>query len=324
MSAVEIYRSEHGETRIEVRFEQETVWLNLNQIAILFGRDKSVISRHLSRIYKEGELDRNSTVVENATVQKEGSKSVSRQIEYYNLDAIISVGYRVNSKQGTQFRIWATNRLREYLMDGLAINHKRLEELSRIVQIIENTGHSGSSELSEAKGLLAILSRYTKSFVLLHRFDNRTIGRGELQEKIIYTIQYDEAVAAIQELKRQLASKEEFTRLFGNQKDGSFKGILGNIIQTFDGKHLYPSIEEQAAHLLYFTIKTHPFSDGNKRIGAFLFVWFLNKNQHLLKNSGEAKINDNALISLALLVARSHPDEKDLMIKLICNLISDA
>lgn len=302
MNTIELYKTANGESQIEVRFENESVWLTLNQIADLFERDKSVISRHLKNIYKETELDYSSTVAKNATVQKEGKRTIKRTIEFYNLDAIISVGYRVNSKQGTQFRIWATNRLKEYLIQGYSINHKRLNELNKLINIIAETDNH-TNEVNEAKGLLSILSKYTKSFILLNQFDSNNLDLIALNENITYEIDYNEAVVAISQLKSKLIEQKEATKLFGNQKDLSFNGILRTVTQTFDGIYLYPTIEEQAAHLLYFIIKNHPFTDGNKRIGAFLFIWFLERNKHLLKDTGENKINDNALTALALLVA---------------------
>lgn len=318
MNGIEIYKSITGETQVEVRFEHDTVWLNLNQIALLFGRDKSVISRHLSAVFKDNELDRQSVVAKNATTALDGK---TYQVDFYNLDAILSVGYRVNSKQGTQFRIWATQRLRDYLVEGISINKKRLLELEKIVEVISRTNIDQTYDLAEAKGLLHILNHYTKSFILLNQFDSASLPLQNLNSVISYQIEYDEAVQAIEILKSELIQKNEATSLFGNQKDKTFEGILRSVLQTFDGNYLYPTIEEQSAHLLYFVIKNHPFSDGNKRIGAFLFVWFLEKNSHLLKHNGERKINDNALTALALLVAQSNPEDKELMIRLICNLI---
>ena len=318
MNGIEIYKSITGETQVEVRFEHDTVWLNLNQIALLFGRDKSVISRHLSAVFRNNELDRHSVVAKNATTALDGK---TYQVDFYNLDAILSVGYRVNSKQGTQFRIWATQRLRDYLVEGISINKKRLQELEKIVEVISRTTIDQTHDLAEAKGLLHILNHYTKSFILLNQFDSASLPLQNLNGVVTYQIEYDEAVQAIEILKSELIQKNEATPLFGNQKDKSFEGILRSILQTFDGNYLYPTIEEQSAHLLYFVIKNHPFSDGNKRIGAFLFVWFLEKNSHLLKHNGERKINDNALTALALLVAQSNPEDKELMIRLICNLI---
>ena len=318
MNGIEIYKSKTGETQVEVRFEHDTVWLNLNQIAQLFGRDKSVISRHLSAVFRDNELDRHSVVAKNATTALDGK---TYQVDFYNLDAILSVGYRVNSKQGTQFRIWATQRLRDYLVEGISINKKRLQELEKIVEVISKTTIDQTHDLAEAKGLLHILNHYTKSFILLNQFDSASLPLQNLNGVVTYQIEYNEAVQAIEILKSELIQKNEATPLFGNQKDKSFEGILRSILQTFDGNYLYPTIEEQSAHLLYFVIKNHPFSDGNKRIGAFLFVWFLEKNSHLLKHNGERKINDNALTALALLVAQSNPEDKELMIRLICNLI---
>ena len=318
MNGIEIYKSITGETQVEVRFEHDTVWLNLNQIAQLFGRDKSVISRHLSAVFRDNELDRHSVVAKNATTALDGK---TYQVDFYNLDAILSVGYRVNSKQGTQFRIWATQRLRDYLVEGISINKDRLQELEKIVEVISKTTIDQTHDLAEAKGLLHILNHYTKSFILLNQFDSASLPLQNLNGDVTYQIEYDEAVQAIEILKSELIQKNEATPLFGNQKDKSFEGILRSILQTFDGNYLYPTIEEQSAHLLYFVIKNHPFSDGNKRIGAFLFVWFLEKNSHLLKHDGERKINDNALTAMALLVAQSNPEDKELMIRLICNLI---
>lgn len=317
MNSIEIYQSKNGNTQIEVKFENDSVWLSLNQISDLFGRDKSVISRHLKKIFKE-ELDYNSVVAKNATTAADGK---IYQVEYFNLDAILSVGYKVNSVQGTQFRIWASKRLKDFLIQGYSINKKRLEELQKVVEIISNSNDFQIKEISEAKGLLDIITKYTKSFILLNQFDSNSLNLNQLSENITYEIKYQEALIAISELKKSLITKKEATELFGNQKDKTFEGILKSIVQTFDGYYLYPSIEEQASNLLYFIIKNHPFSDGNKRIGAFIFIWFLEKNRHQLKSSGELKINDNALTAIALLTAQSNPSDKELIIKLICNLI---
>jgi len=324
MNEIIIYQTPDNQSQVEVQFEGETFWLSLNQIATLFNRDKSVISRHLRNIYNEGELEQGETVAKNATVQMESGRKVKREIEYYNLDAILSVGYRVNSKRGTQFRQWATQRLKDYLVKGYGINQKRLEELGKMVQLIEQSGKTETLQLQEAKGLLEILGNYTKSFVLLNQYDSHNLQAGKLNENITYEIEYDEAKSAIAELKKQLIAKKEATELFGNEKDDSFKSSLRSIIQTFGGEYLYPSIEEQAAHLLYFVVKNHSFTDGNKRIGAFLFVWFLEKNKHRFKSSGELKINDNGLTAIALLVAQSKPEEKEIIIQLIIALIADS
>ena len=318
-----IYVSKDELTEIEVQIDGETVWLTQMQMAALFNQTKQNISLHVNNCYKEGELAKKATVKQSLTVQKEGKRDVSRHIEYYNLDVIISVGYRVKSKQGTQFRQWATQRLKDYLVKGYAVNQKRLEQLQQTIQIIGKTINTDVLQLQEAKGLLEIIQSYTQSFVLLNQYDTNNLKTEKLNENITYEIEYNEAKAAINELKKQLIAKKEAGKLFGNEKDNSFKGTLKNIVQTFDGQYLYISVEEQAANLLYLILKNHPFNDGNKRIGALLFIWFLDKNKHRFKPNGEIKINNNTLVALALLVAQSNPSEKDLMIQLITSLISN-
>ena len=321
MNQVEIYKSKDGQTQIDVKFDRDTIWLNQYQLAELFSTDRTSVAKHLQNIFKTKELEQKQTCAKFAQVQKEGSKTVTREILHYNLDAVISVGYRINSKQGTRFRQWATQRLKDYLIKGYALNQNRLAQLQQVVQLIQQSGNSGEMNATEAKGLLEIITNYTQSFILLNQFDSNNLAAEQLNEDITYEIKYPEAIHAIEELKKQLIKKKEASKLFGNQKDESFKGTLANIVQTFGGDYLYKSIEEQAAHLLYFVIKNHSFTDGNKRIGAFLFVWFLEKNKHRYKKTGELKINDNALVALTLLVAQSNPDDKELMIKLVVNLI---
>jgi prophage maintenance system killer protein len=320
MNEIIIYQTSENKPEIEVKFENDTFWLSLNEIAGLFERDKSVISRHLKNIFTSEELDKNSVVAFFATTANDGK---TYQVENFNLDAILSVGYRVNSKRGTQFRQWATARLKDFLVKGYAINQKRLDELSQMVSIIAQSTESDELKLNEAKGLLNILGNYTQSYILLNQFDSNSLKTDNLSENITYEITYEDAKPEIDVLKQKLIDLKEATKLFGNEKDDSFKGILGNILQTFDGQYLYPSIEEQAANLLYFVIKNHPFSDGNKRIGAFLFIWFLEKNKHRLDVNGNIKINEYGLVALALLVAQSNPSDKDLMINLIINLIQN-
>lgn len=323
---IEIYQTPDGLTQVEVQFEGETFWLTQEQISHLFERDRTVITKHLLNIFKEGELDEQVVCANFAHTTEHGAikgKTQEKQVKYYNLDAIISVGYRVNSKRGTQFRQWATQRLKDFLVKGYAANQKRLEQLQQTIQLISEGGKTETLALQEAKGLLEIISSYTNSFTFLNHYDSQSLTAGKLNESITYEIQYDEAVASIGELKRQLKAKNEASDLFGKEKDEGFKSSLLSIVQTFGGQYLYPSIEEQAANLLYFVIKNHSFNDGNKRIGAFLFVWFLEKNKHRFKKSGELKINDNGLTAIALLVAQSKPEEKELMIQLIINLISD-
>lgn len=328
MNQIEIYQTKDKKTQIDVTFEEDTVWLTQQQMAVLFVQTKQNISLHINNCYREKELFRKATVKESLTVQKEGNRMISRRIEFYNLDVIISVGYRVKSKRGTQFRQWATQRLKDHLVKGYTLNENRLQQvaqnmhaLEQAVKLIQKSGNSGQLSSMEAKGLLEIITNYTQSFILLNRFDSNNLSEEKLDENITYKIGYDEAANAIAELKRQLIKKKEASKLFGIENDHGFESVLNSVVQTFSGEYLYKSIEEQAAHLLYFVIKNHPFTDGNKRIGAFLFVWFLEKNKHRFKKSGELKINDNALVALALLIAQSNPDDKDIMIKLIINLI---
>lgn len=325
-----LYKTDDGKSQLDVRLEDETIWLNQKQIAELFDRDYKTISKHIINIFKEGELKKKATVAKIATVQKEGNRNISRALEFYNLDMIISVGYRVNSKRGTQFRIWATQTLKDHLIKGYTINEKRLQEqqekwkeLQQTVEFLKRT--VGKKELNnkETQGLLEIISQYTRSFVLLSKFDNESLEATSSEKKLTYEIKYKEAVTAIEELKKNLLGINEASDLFGRQRDEGFKSLLQSVVQTFGGEYLYPTIEEQAAHLLYFVIKNHPFTDGNKRIGAFLFIWFLQRNKHLLRKNNDSKINDNALVALALLVAQSDPSTKDLMVKLIMNLISE-
>jgi death-on-curing family protein len=316
---IQIYKTEKG-ADIQVKLDNETVWLDSHLIASLFNVKRPAIVKHIQNIYKSNELNEISTCSILEQVAADGKK---RQMNLYNLDVIISVGYRVNSKQATQFRQWATQRLKDYLVKGYTINQKRLDQLQQTVRLIQESGNSETLQLNEAKGLLDIISNYTQSFVLLNKFDSHKLEAEKLNENITYEIKYEEAAMAIAELKKQLISKKDATELFGNQKDSSFKGLLGNVVQSFGGEYLYKSIEEQAAHLIYFVIKNHPFSDGNKRIGAFMFVWFLEKNKHRFKKNGEVKINDNGLVALALLVAQSNPDDKELMVQLIINLINN-
>lgn len=317
---IEIYKSEDNTIELQVSLDNETVWLSQKQMGNLFGRDRVAITQHIGNIFKEKELVK-ETVCKDFLHTAEDGKIY--KVKYYNLDVIISVGYRVKSKEGTQFRQWATQRLKDYLVNGYAINQKRLDQLQKTIQLIGNNIKTDDIDIKEAKGLLEIIKNYTQSFALLNQYDSHSLQTNHLNENITYEIQYNEATEAINELKNQLISANEATELFGNQKDNSFQGLLGNVVQSFDNQYLYSSIEEQAAHLLYFIIKNHPFSDGNKRIGAFMFIWFLEKNKHRFKKTGELKINDNALVTLALLVAQSDPNDKELMVQLIINLINN-
>jgi len=323
MSEIIIYQSQSGSLELKSDNSNQTIWANRMQMAEIFDVNPQAISKHIHNIHNDKELDKDATSSKMELVQLEAGREVKRNVDYYNLEMIISVGYRVNTVKGTKFRQWATQTLKQHITEGFTINQKRLDELGKMIQLIDQSGKTEPLQLQEAKGLLEILSLYTKSFVLLNQYDSHNLPIDKLNNNITYEIEYNEAKAAITELKKQLITKKEATELFGNEKDGSFNSSLQSMIQTFDSQYLYPSIEEQAAHLLYFVIKNHSFSDGNKRIGAFLFVWFLEKNKHRFKPSGELKINDNALTAIALLVAQSASEEKELMIQLIINLIKD-
>ena len=324
-----LYQAEDGSLKTEVPIQSDTVWLTQKQMAELFNKDVRTINEHVQNIYIENELASDSTIRKFRIVREEGQRTVNRNIEHYNLDVIISVGYRVKSKQGTQFRIWANKVLKEYLIQGYALDQARLVSQKRQINELEKTlmlfkqAQFDALSQPEASGLLSVLTDYTHAFVLLNQYDTGNFPEDKLNTNITCEIDFQSAMMAINDLKQGLVLKQQATELFGRHKDEGFEGILGNIVQSFDGEYLYPSVEEQAAHLLYFIIKNHPFVDGNKRIGAFMFVWFLQLNKHHLKRNGEVKINDNALVAIALLVAQSDPQQKEIMIKLIINLIRE-
>ncbi|OPY89674.1 MAG: Fic/DOC family protein [Syntrophus sp. PtaU1.Bin208] len=324
-----IYQTKSGKTALDVKLHKETVWLNLNQMAALFGRDKSVISRHINNIYREGELTLDSTVAKFATVEKEGSRTVKREVDFYNLDVIISIGYRVKSQRGTQFRIWATQVLKDHILKGYSLNEKRLREqtanlfqLQKTIVLMQQVMEGRELVRDEATGLLQVIVDYSYALSLLDQYDHQQLKIGNTTKKIPFVLTYETARRAIDKLGEQSKKEGQPIALFGREKDQSFKGSLGAIYQTFDGKEVYPSIEEKAAHLLYFVIKNHAFIDGNKRIGAFLFVWFLDANGILYTDDGRKRIGDNALVALTLMIAESCPEDKDIMTKVIVNLIN--
>ena len=315
---IAIYEANGGISKVEVLVSEETVWLTLNQISDLFDRDKSVISRHLKNIFAEEELDKDSTVAFFATVQKEGERTIEREIEYFNLDAILSVGYRVNSKKGVQFRRWASGILKEYLINGYSLNNDKLigakvAELQQAVDLLSRTLTNNEFITSEGISVLEIIRSYAKTWDLLIKYDEDRLTlptEDALGSEEVVTYLY--AKEAIENFKKEL----KVDGLFGIERGEALKGILGNIMQSFGGVDLYPTKEEKAAHLLYFVIKDHPFSDGNKRIGSLLFLLYLQ-----LAGIGLKNMNESTLTALALLTAESDPSQKDLMIKLIVNLI---
>lgn len=319
MDELIIFQAENGV--VEVRLAQETVWLTQAQMVALFARDQSVVSRHIGNIFKEGELDKESSM------QKMHIANSDKPVEVYNLDVIISVGYRVKSIQGTRFRQWATQRLREHLTQGYTINRERFEanarELEAALSLVKKAAQSPELLADTGRGLVDIVTRYAQTFLLLQRYDEGlltdppTIAGGALPS-------VDEARQALARLKADLMAKGEATELFARERGDGFSALLGNLDQSVFGEPAYPSVEAKAAHLLYFVIKNHPFADGNKRSGAFLFVDFLHRNGRLLDAAGQPVINDIGLAALALLVAESDPVQKETLIRLIMNMLAKA
>lgn len=318
-----IYKDGRGEVELQVEMDNNTVWLSLDQMTNLFGRDKSVISRHIKNLFVEKELERRAVVAKFATTASDGK---IYQVEYYNLDVVISVGYRVKSQQGVKFRIWATNILKEHLLKGYTINQKRLleekenfEKLQKTIAFLREKAHAKTLKGQESE-ILDLLGDYARTLTFLEQYDKSKLKPARAG-KAKFVLKYEVCQNIVIEVKKELMAKKEAGDIFGTERGGAFESVVKNLYQTFGGKELYANLETKAAHLLYLVIKDHPFSDGNKRIGAFLFVYFLDKNKYLYDAKGEKKINDNALTALALLVAESHPKEKDVMIALITNLL---
>ena len=309
-SAIAIYETSDG-IRLDVKLERDTLWLTQRQMSDLFQTERSVITKHLSNIFASGELDKESNV------QKMHIGGSNRPVAFYTLDVVISVGYRVNSKRGTQFRIWATSVLRDHLLKGHSINEGRLRELNQKISLIADV--AGRRELSgdEAKALLSVVADYSFALDLLDDYDHQCVAISGTTPGTVRPLDYEEARRMVNCLAEKFGSSD----LFGREKDDSLKGALGAVMQTFGGRDVYPGIEEKAANLLYFLIKDHPFIDGNKRIGAALFLWFLEKNAALYGPDGTKRIADTALVAMTLLIAESKPTEKDLLARVLINLI---
>ena len=324
---IEIYQTADGQTQVAVRFEKETVWLSQAQMAVLFDTGSDNISLHLKNIFIENELDEAATTEDFSVVQSEGKRQVKRRLKHYNLDAVISVGYRVKSKNATQFRIWATQRLKDYLLQGYAFNHARLQqnaaELEQALALIRKTAASPELTLASGRGLVDIVSRYTQTFLWLQQYDEGLLHepKGENGGLLPTAAQARTALAA---LKQQLMARGEASDLFARERGDGLAALLGNLAQSVFGAEAYPSIESKAAHLLYFVVKNHPFADGNKRSGAFLFIDFLHRNGRLLNPAGQAVINDTGLAALTLLVAESDPKQKETLIRLIMHMLHQA
>lgn len=319
---VVIYQPSKGAPHVQVTLQDESVWLSLKQVADLFDRDASVIGKHFRNIFKSKELQRNSVAAFFAVTAADGK---TYQVEHFNFDAIISVGYRVNSKKGTQFRIWATGVLKEHLLQGFSLNKKvieqnqsRFEELKSAVALLQRAAHASTLTSEEVGTVIDVIHDFAHALEVLDGYDHASLEVTDTTRRKSKPISYKEAMEAIRELGIQYQS----SALFGREKDASFQSTIATIYQTFGGKELYPSIEEKAANLLYFTVKNHSFVDGNKRIAAFLFVWFLSRHRALYRADGTKKIADNALVALCLMVAESKAQEKDLIVKVIINLIN--
>lgn len=320
-----VYEEQEG-LSLKVSLEGDTVWLTQAQLAELFGKDRDTISEHLRNIFVSGELEREVVTRKFRAAAADGKLY---ETLHYNLDAIISVGYRVNSKRGTRFRIWASGILKQYLTQGYALNQRLLEEerghqlqeLRQAIELLQEVAERQELAGDEVKGLLDVITGYARVWVLLQQYDKGSLPTNNLELGIATPIAYKEVQQIVVTLKQELLRAGETSELFGIERGSALQRILGSINQSFAGVELYPSIEEKAAHLLYFLIKDHPFVDGNKRVGSLLFVWFLQRNQYLVNRFGERKLNDNALVALALLVAESRPDQKETIVALIINLI---
>ena len=318
-----IYQTDDDQTQIDVRLENETVWLTQAQMAELFQTDRTSIVRHINKIYADDELDRDSTCAKIAQVQKEGQRTVRRSIPYFNLDMIISVGYRVNSKRGVKFRQWANRVLKQYLIKGYAINerlrHEQISELRQLVQVVSRTlQHREQENTIETQDLLDVVVDYTYALDTLDNYDYERLTIDQTTKVASFHATYENAMEQIQRLRDKFGA----SILFGNEKDDSFRSSIGQIYQTFGGEDLYPSVEEKAAMLLYLVTKNHSFSDGNKRIAATLFLWFLNNNHLLYHSDGSKRIADSTLVALTLMIAESKTEEKDVMVKVVVNLIN--
>ena len=319
---IQLFTSEDGQAHLEVTLEQESVWLSQAQMCELFGRERSVITKHIRNVFKEGELERNSVCAKFAHTAEDGK---AYQVDHFNLDVIISVGYRVKSQRGVQFRKWATAVLKQYLVRGYTLNQRRLTErgieFEQAVSLLSRTLTNQGLVSTEGEAVARVISDYARSWSLLQGYDEQQLTELNVKQPGMHSLGLEEALKAIGELKQTLIAKGEATELFGQVRGDGLTSALATIEQGFGDELFYPNVATRAAHLLYFVIKNHPLADGNKRCGSFLFLWYLRRNAALLARPVEQLINDNTLVALALLVAESLPDQKTLMIRLIEHFI---
>lgn len=313
-----LYKSRDGSVQLDVQMEEETVWLSQKQMAQLFGKDTDTIGLHIRNAYKKRELDELATAEESSVVRREGNRKVTRKIRFYNLDVIISVGYRVNSKRGTEFRIWATNVLKQHLVQGYSVNEKRLKALKQTLKLASDITKRNLLSGDEAAALLQTVTEYAYALDLLDDYDHQRVVLRKTSPRPAKPVTYEEVMSLVEQMRVHFGD----SAVFGREKDRSLHSSLNAAMQGFGGKDLYPSVEEKAAHLLYFLVKNHSFVDGNKRIAAAVFLRFAEKNKLLYGQEGQKRIADNALVAMTLMIAESKPKEKDVITAMVTNLIA--
>ncbi|WP_454692136.1 RhuM family protein [Achromobacter aloeverae] len=320
-SQITLYQSADGQVQLSVSLDEDTVWLSQAQMAELFDKDVRTVNEHIGNVFAEDELEKTATIRKFRIVRQEGSRQVRRNIEHYNLDVVISVGYRVKSARGVQFRQWATRTLKQHLVDGYTLNQRRLQErgieFGQAVDLLSRTLANQQLVTGEGQAVLGVIQDYTRSWSLLQGYDEQSLGELTSRQNEMRALALDEVLAAIAQLRAELIAKGEATELFGQVRGDGLASSIATIEQGFGDELFYPNVASRSAHLLYFVIKNHPLADGNKRTGAFLFLWYLRLNQHLLARPVDQLINDNTLVALALLVAESLPAQKELMVRLI-------
>jgi prophage maintenance system killer protein len=312
---IAVYQAADGAVRVEARLERDTVWLSQAQMAELFGRERSVITKHVRNVFRQGELDPKSVCAKFAHTAADGK---TYQVDAFNLDVIISVGYRVKSVQGTRFRIWATQVLREHLVRGYTVNQQRLRDLNRAVRLVAATAARPDLSGDEAQALLAVVGQYNRALELLDDYDHQRVSKPAAGGQVTHPLGYDEALRIVARLRQRFGA----SAVFGVEKDKGMASALGAVMQTYGGEDLYPALEEKAAQLLYLLVKNHAFVDGNKRIAAALFLWFLERNGALSRADGTPRVSDGALVALTLMIAESRPQEKDVLVRIVMHLLA--